>query len=55
MVSGLHQTPTKCLVGHVGNLVGNEKDSAATDNYMLQEPHGTLTICEGGQEVQVKR
>ena len=55
MVLGLCQTLTEHLVSHIGDLFSNEKGSAATNNYMLQEPHGTLTIYEGGWEVQVKR
>ena len=54
MVSGLHQTPTKQSVskGQVG--LGREfgqyrKGSAATDNYILQEPHRTLTIYNDEQ------
>lgn len=33
---------------HIGDLFSNKKGSATTNNYMLQEPHGTLTIYEGG-------
>ena len=35
-------------LGQAGDLVSNEKNSTATDNYMLQKTHRTLTIYEGG-------
>ena len=50
-VSGLHRTLTKYSVSRFGDSFGNEKGSAAIDNYMLQKPHRTLTIFKRGQEV----
>ena len=51
MVSGLCRTLTEHLVGQFMDSFSNKKDSTTTNNYMLQEPHGALTIFEERQEV----